>query len=87
MYYIPPDKSSGWSRPYIFIAGVVTGIVLGWVFQGVIVTLVRIGIVLIVVAAVLYAYNLWRSSKQPGRPPDDITDADWRDLNSRQRRS
>lgn len=85
MYYEPPESSSGWSRPYIFVAGVVTGIVLGWVFQGVIGTLVRLGMILLIVAAGLYIYNLWRNSRKPSKTQSDITDADWRDLNSRRR--
>ena len=85
MYYESPGASSGWSRPYIFIAGVVTGIVLGWIFQGVIGTLVRMGMVLLVVVVCLYVFNLWRKSQKPSSSAEDITDADWRDLNSRRR--
>ncbi len=86
MYYDDPRDSSGWSKPYIFVAGLVVGIVLGWIFQGVIGTLIRLAIVAIVVIAAFYFFNLWRKSQQPSRPDDDITEADWRDLNSRRRR-
>ncbi len=82
MYY-EPQSSSGWARPYIFLAGVVTGIVLGWVFQGIIGTLVRLGLIVLVIAAALYIYNMWSKSKKPSA--EDIAEADWRDLNRRNR--
>ena len=68
------------------IAGLVIGIVLGWVFQGVIGTLVRLAIIGLVVAGALYFLNVWRRSKMPTREHEDITEADWRDLSSRRRR-
>ncbi|MBX3070289.1 MAG: hypothetical protein KF883_07350 [Thermomicrobiales bacterium] len=82
MYY-EPQTSSGWPRLYIYLAGVITGIVLGWVFQGIIGTLIRLGMIVLVIAAALYIYNWWSKSKRPG--PPDIPEADWRDLNRRHR--
>jgi uncharacterized membrane protein YfcA len=86
MWYEERPAPSRWSTPYVFLAGLVIGIILGWVFQGIIGTLVRLAIVAIVVIAALYILNLWRRSKSPDRGYDDIPEADWRDLGSRRRR-
>lgn len=85
MYYKGSGDSSGWSKPYIFVAGLVVGIALGWIFQGIIGTLLRFAMVALVVVVVLYFLNLWRRNNGSSKKPDDITEADWRDLNSRRR--
>jgi F0F1-type ATP synthase assembly protein I len=84
MWYQDPPAPSRWSAPYVFIAGLVIGIMLGWVFQGIISTLVRFAIIALILVGILYVLNAWRRSKSP-QNPDDINEADWRDLNSRRR--
>ena len=83
MYYKDPGDSSGWSKPYIFTAGLIVGVALGWIFQDIIGTLLRFAMVALVVVAALYFLNVWRRNKDTGKSSDDIADADWRDLNSR----
>lgn len=81
----PP--STRWSTPYVFLAGLVIGIILGWVFQGIVGTLVRLALLAILVAGAIYLFTLWRRSRAPARDPfEDIQEADWRDLNSRRKR-
>ena len=87
MWYSDPPSSSRWSTPYVFIAGLVVGVVLGWLFQGIIGTLVRFALLTLLVAGIVFFLNVWRKSKnQPSSPFDDIPEADWRDLDSRRRR-
>jgi hypothetical protein len=63
------------------------GVVLGWLFQGIIGTLVRFALLALLIAGILFFLNVWRKSKStPSSPFDDITDADWRDLDPRRRR-
>jgi F0F1-type ATP synthase assembly protein I len=86
MWYSDPP-SSRWSTPYVFIAGLVVGILLGWMFQGIIGTLVRFALLALLIAGILYFLNIWRrSNNRPSTPFDDIPEADWRDLDSRRRR-
>lgn len=86
MYYQSPGESSGWSKPYIFAAGLLVGVALGWIFQDIIGTLLRLAMVALVVIAVLYGINIWRRSQRSDDGFQDVAEADWRDLNSRRRK-
>lgn len=87
MWYSDSSSSSRWSTPYVFLAGLVVGVILGWVFQGIIGTLVRFALLALLIAGILFLINVWRKSKRPETSPfDDIPEADWRDLDSRRRR-
>ncbi|CAN5583189.1 hypothetical protein BH23CHL5_BH23CHL5_21570 [soil metagenome] len=86
MWYEAPSPSR-WSTPYVFLAGLVVGVIIGWMFQGFIGMLVRLALLALVVGAVVLAVNLWRKSNAPKRSPyDDIPEADWRDMDSSRRR-
>ena len=87
MWYPDSSSSSRWSTPYVFIAGVVVGVILGWMFQGIIGMLVRFALLALLVVGVLFILNMWRKSKSAQSTSfDDIPEADWRDLDSRRRR-
>lgn len=73
------------SGPVLFLSGVLTGVVLGWVFQGVIGILIRAVIVAAVVAVIVVIYRIWAGSNNASDPLSDITDADWHDLDPRNR--
>jgi hypothetical protein len=45
---------------YGFLAGILTGIVLGWMFNGFVGAFVRVGMVLLVVLPLVLAYVGWR---------------------------
>ncbi|CAN5725570.1 hypothetical protein BH23CHL4_BH23CHL4_28890 [soil metagenome] len=87
MWYPGESHSSRWSPPYEFIAGVVVGGILGWLFQGIIGTLVRFTLLALLVAGIVICLYAWRKSKRPlPYPFDDIPEGNWRDLDSRRRR-
>jgi F0F1-type ATP synthase assembly protein I len=87
MWYPESPSSSRWSTPYVFIAGLVVGVILGWLFQGIIGTLVRFALLALLIAGIVFFLNVWRKSKSPDTDPfDDMPEADWRDLSSRRRR-
>ena len=85
-YYETPKSRFSMSTPVIFIAGIVVGIFLGWVFDGLISILIRLGFVALLVVAALYLYGRWKDSKKPPDRGDGVWDADWRDLDPRRRR-
>jgi hypothetical protein len=71
------------SKFYIFSAGLVTGAILGWLFHGFIGTLVTILTVLLITVPIGAALYFWYSvSKERGKakPPGDVTDATWREV-------
>ncbi|CAN5844569.1 hypothetical protein BH20CHL4_BH20CHL4_04370 [soil metagenome] len=87
MWYPGDSYPSRWSTPYAFIAGVIVGGILGWLFQGIIGTLVRFTLLALLVAGILFLLYAWRKSKQPQPHPfDDIPEGNWRDLDSHRRR-
>ena len=87
MWHTDSPSSSRWSTSYVFLTGLVVGVVLGWIFQGIIGTLVRFGLLALLVVGILFLLNAWRKSRTPEDPFDgDIPEADWRDLDSRRRR-
>jgi hypothetical protein len=86
MWY-PEPPPSRWNPIYVFLAGLLIGMVLGWVFQGVVGLLVRLALLIVLLAAAVYLYNFWRKMRDPdSRDRDGIPEADWRDLGSRRRR-
>ena len=66
--YGPPQPKFSASTPVVFIAGIVVGIFLGWVFDGLISILIRLGFVVLLVVAALYLYGRWKDSKTTSRP-------------------
>jgi len=72
-------------RFYIFCTGLVLGLFLGWFFHGLLGTLVRIVIVLLLLVPVVAAFLFWRSvsNDRSKAPRSDITDASWREVDDR----
>ena len=84
--YDSSKSSVLFSPPVVFLAGIVVGILLGWVFGGLVSILIRLGFVALLVVAAIYLYGRWKDSKRPPDRGDGVWDADWRDLDPRRRR-
>jgi NhaP-type Na+/H+ or K+/H+ antiporter len=71
---------------YVFLAGLVIGIFLGWMLHGLIGFVLRVALFIIAVVLVAAAISFWQSSRRNTRDPYDPTtiDTTWR--NSRDRR-
>ncbi|MGH2533336.1 MAG: hypothetical protein ACRDJW_13640 [Thermomicrobiales bacterium] len=83
----PPRSQSSLDRLrpllYAFVAGLLMGMFIGWFFHGLVGTLVRIVIVLLLVvpfvAAVLFWLSVRNGRSRPAAPPSDI-EASWREV-------
>jgi hypothetical protein len=64
------------------LAGLVIGVVLGWMFHGLIGTVFRIGIILLFILPFVAAVAFWLSSRSSGQGggSSTIQEANWRDL-------
>ena len=64
------------------LAGLVIGVVLGWMFHGLIGTIFRIGIILLFILPFVAAVAFWLSSRSSGQSggSSTIQEANWRDL-------
>jgi hypothetical protein len=71
---------------YVFIAGLVIGVFLGWMLHGLIGFVLRVALFIIAVVLVAGAISFWQSTRRSSRDPYDPTtiDTTWR--NSRDRR-
>jgi hypothetical protein len=68
---------------YVFCGGLGTGLVLGWFFHGLIGTLIRIVVILLIMVPVVAAFLFWRSvsiERGKARTRSDVTDASWREV-------
>ncbi len=68
---------------YIFCAGMVTGLLLGWFFHGLVGTLIRVFLILLLMVPVVAAFLFWRSvsnERTKAKAPTDVTDATWREV-------
>jgi hypothetical protein len=67
------------SRPmlYVFLAGLVIGIFIGWSMHGVIGLLFRVVIFALAVVLIVLAVNFWQKTRQEGR--DSTIEATWRE--------
>ena len=83
----PPPTQSALDRIrpvlYAFVAGLLIGMFVGWFFHGLVGTLVRIVIVLLLVipfvAAVLFWMSVRGGHSRPAPPSSDI-EASWREI-------
>lgn len=63
---------------YIFGAGVVLGVFIGWFFHGLISMAIQFGVVLVVVLPLaVLGYMWWRSTRQRSRPRTSMTVMRW----------
>lgn len=74
--------SGWWDRTrrlrYVFVAGVVFGMALGWAFHGVISMAMRFGVVaLLLVPLMLLGFMWWRSSRERSRMQATMTVMRW----------
>jgi len=68
-----------WGR-YGFAAGLVSGVVLGWIFHGVFSFIFRFGLVLVVLLPLLaIGYVWWRGNRREPGPPD-ATLVTWKEV-------
>lgn len=79
---------SGPSGLYLFLGGLVLGLLLGWFFHGVIGFALRLLVIAAIIALAFVVFNYWRRSRTPARSPfDDIPEANWREIDSARRRN
>ncbi len=66
---------------YAFIAGLVIGLFGGWFFHGLVGTLIRVIVVILLLIPFVAAFLFWRSVRSRREPPVRATDieADWRE--------
>jgi hypothetical protein len=63
-----------WGR-YGFVAGLILGVLIGWMFSGVVATIVRFGILLAIIVPLIALYVVWRKFLAPWlRPPAERPD-------------
>jgi hypothetical protein len=74
-----PINSVSSSRPmlYVFLAGLVVGIFIGWSLSGVIGLLFRVVIFAVAVALIVLAVNFWQKTRSESR--DTTIEANWRE--------
>jgi hypothetical protein len=60
---------------YGFIAGLVIGLLLGWVFSGVVGFIVRFGVVIVLLAPLVIIFLVWRKLTER-RPSGNYVDVD-----------
>jgi hypothetical protein len=74
-----PINSVSSSRPmlYVFLAGLVVGIFIGWSLSGVIGLLFRVVIFALAVALIVLAVNFWQKTRNESR--DTTIEANWRE--------
>jgi F0F1-type ATP synthase assembly protein I len=70
---------------YIFCSGLVLGLLLGWFMHGIIGTILKIFVILLIVVPLIAAIYFWRnvSNERSKSPRSDITDASWREVDDR----
>ena len=68
---------SGRPTLYIFLAGIVIGIFIGWSLHGVIGGLFRVIIFALAVALIVLAVNFWQKTRHESR--DSTIEATWRE--------
>ena len=70
---------------YIFCSGLVLGLLIGWFMHGIIGTIIKIFLILLVVVPFVAAIYFWRntSNDRARAPRGDITDASWREVDDR----
>jgi uncharacterized membrane protein YfcA len=69
--------TSGRPALYIFLAGLVIGIFIGWSLSGVIGLLFRVVIFALAVALIVLAVNFWQKTREQSR--DATIEARWRE--------
>lgn len=69
--------SSGRPTLYVFLAGLVIGIFIGWSMHGVIGLLFRVLIFALAVTLIVLAVNFWQKTRTESR--DTTIDATWRE--------
>jgi hypothetical protein len=67
------------------IAGLIMGMVLGWMFHGFVGAIIKIGIVLIFLVPLVAAVLFFLSSRRGSGGKITIQDVNWRDLGGRRR--
>lgn len=82
MSFNPYTPEGWWERTrmmrYIFAAGVVLGIFVGWFFHGLISMAIQFGVVIVLLLPLaLLGYMWWRSTRQRGRPSSRMTVMRW----------
>ena len=72
---------------YGLLAGLLIGAVMGWMFHGVIGTLVRLFIVALLLVPAVLAFLFWqRITRKDERPrTQDVRDADWVEIEANSR--
>lgn len=66
--------------------GLFAGLILGWIFHGVVGLIVKIIIILVVLAPFVAAFLFWQKVKSSGGSPKRdamVRDADWREVDPR----
>lgn len=67
------------------LAGLLLGVLLGWMFHGFVGAIVRIGIVLLFLAPLIAAVLFFLSTRRRSGGSITIQDANWRDIGGRKR--
>ena len=62
---------------YVFVAGLVVGIIIGWSMSGLISFVIRLALIVGVVALVAFAVNFWLNTKRSEK--NGTIDTAWRD--------